>query len=96
VQLALVVDQLEELFGEGVPSELREKYIAALGALVKWRVAFVIAALRSGFSGAFQQCCNPKEIAVPDPELVARDVNLREVLAGRFELPPPTPRRPEK
>ena len=91
VRVALVVDQLEELFQ--APSELQRKYIAALGALVKWRAAFVIAALRSDFSAAFQQCCNPKDIAVRDrSEFSPRDLNFGEVLAGRFDLPAPTPR----
>jgi hypothetical protein len=90
VRVALVVDQLEELFQ--APSELQGKYIAALGALVKWRTAFVVAALRSDFSAAFQQCCNPKDIAVRDQfEFSARDLNFGEVLAGRFDLPAPTP-----
>jgi chromosome segregation ATPase len=91
VRVALIVDQLEELFQ--VPSELQRKYIAALGALVKWRTAFVIAALRSDCSAAFQQCCNPKDIAVRDlSEFSARDLNIGEVLAGRFDLPAPNTR----
>jgi chromosome segregation ATPase len=89
VRVALVVDQLEELFQ--APSELQRKYIAAMGALVKWRTAFVIAALRSDFSAAFQQCCNPGDIAVRDQsEFSPRDLNIGEVLAGRFDLPAPT------
>ena len=47
--LALVVDQLEELFTSGVSPVLQRKYISALGALAKCERVFVIAALRSGF-----------------------------------------------
>ena len=92
VRLALVVDQLEELFVGGFSPELQQKFIAALGALVRWRVAFVVATLRSDFHAAFQKCCNPKELAVLNqPELRVRDIDLSEVLAGRFDLPPPGP-----
>ena len=92
VQLALVVDQLEELFVGGFSPGLQEKYLAALGALVKWRVAFVIAALRSDFYVSFQKCCSPKNVvALTRPELRVRDIDLSEVLTGRFDLDPPTP-----
>src|SRR5262249_20788766 len=43
VRLALVVDQLEELFVRGFPPELQQSYIAALGALDKWQAALVVA-----------------------------------------------------
>ena len=92
VRLALVVDQLEELFVGGFSPELQQKYIAALGALVRWRVAFVIALLRSDFYASFQGCCSPKSLAVLDqPELCVRDFPLIEVLAGRFDLHLPGP-----
>jgi hypothetical protein len=83
VQLALVVDQLEELFVGGFSPELQERYIAALGTLVKWRVAFVIAALRSDFYVSFQKCCRPRNLAVQNqPELCVRDFDLSEILTG--------------
>ncbi|MGA8656317.1 MAG: AAA family ATPase [Chthoniobacterales bacterium] len=91
VQLGLVVDQLEELFVGWFSPELQQKYIAALGALVKWRVAFVVAALRGDFYPFFQKCCTPKDLAVlTRPEFRVRDIDLIEVLAGRVDLHPPS------
>jgi len=92
VRLALVVDQLEELFVGGFSPELQQKYVAALGALVRWRVAFVIALLRTDFYASFQNCCSRQNLAVlGQPELCARDFPLIEVLAGRFDLRLPGP-----
>ena len=92
VQLALVVDQLEELFVGGFSPELQQSYIAALGALVKWRAVFVIATLRSDFYASFQKCCIPKDLTVLDqPGIYVRDFDLSQVLTGRFDLHPPSP-----
>ncbi len=46
MRLALVVDQLEDLFAGGVSPVLQGKYISALGALAKCERVFVIATLR--------------------------------------------------
>ncbi|MGA8659231.1 MAG: ATP-binding protein, partial [Chthoniobacterales bacterium] len=92
IQLALVVDQLEELFVGGFSPELQQSYIAALGALVKWRAVFVIATLRSDFHEPFQKCCRPKDLTVVNqPEICVRDFDLSQVLTGRFDLQPPSP-----
>jgi energy-coupling factor transporter ATP-binding protein EcfA2 len=77
IRLALVVDQLEELFTSGVSPVLRCKYISALGALAKCERVFVIATLRSGFYTDCQQF----------PEFVELTA-----LSGKYELQPPTPR----
>ena len=53
-QLALVVDQLEELF-RGFSPVLQEKYIAALCALANCERVFVIATLRSDFYPHYQR-----------------------------------------
>src|SRR5215469_5581863 len=76
VQLALVVDQLEELFGGGFSAEVQQKYIATLGVLVRCQRVFVIAILRDDFYAAFRKSCTPKELAI---------------LSGRFELNSPSP-----
>jgi hypothetical protein len=76
-RLALVVDQLEELFVEGFSTELQQKYLAALGALVRCQQVFVIAILRTDFYAAFRKACPPNELAV---------------LSGSFELDPPSPK----
>jgi hypothetical protein len=77
IRLALVVDQLEELFAGGVSPVLQRKYLSALGALAKCERVFVIATLRSGFSADCQQF----------PEFVELTA-----LSGTYELQPPTPR----
>ena len=48
-RLALVVDQLEELFTSGFSSEVRQKYILALVSLIKSGRVFIVATLRSDF-----------------------------------------------
>jgi hypothetical protein len=77
MRLALVVDQLEELFAGGVSPVLQRKYISALGALAKCERVLVIAILRSGFYADCQQ----------SPEFVELTA-----LSGKYELQPPTPR----
>jgi KaiC/GvpD/RAD55 family RecA-like ATPase len=77
MHLALVVDQLEELFTGEVPPVLQRKYISALGALANCEGVFIIATLRSGFYAHCQQF----------PELVELTTS-----SGRYELQPPTPR----
>src|SRR6266576_7178381 len=77
MHLALVVDQLEELFTGEVSPVLQRKYISALGALANCEGVFIIATLRSDFYAHCQQF----------PELVELTA-----LGGRYELQPPTPR----
>jgi AAA ATPase domain len=77
MHLALVVDQLEELFTGGVSPGLQRQYISALGALADCDGVFVIVTLRSGFYADCQQF----------PELVELTA-----FNGRYELQPPTPR----
>src|SRR5260221_8939914 len=76
MQLALVVDQLEELF-TGVPAALQQKYIASLCALANCERVFIIATLGSDFYPHYQRF----------PELVKLTA-----FGGRYELQPPTPR----
>jgi hypothetical protein len=77
MHLALVVDQLEELFTGEVSPVLQRKYISALGALANCEGVFTIVTLRSDFYAHCQQF----------PELVELTA-----LGGRYELQPPTPR----
>jgi energy-coupling factor transporter ATP-binding protein EcfA2 len=76
MQLALVVDQLEELF-TGVSPALQQKYIATLCALANCEQVFIIATLCSDFYPRYQRF----------PELVKLIA-----FGGRYELRPPTPR----
>jgi serine/threonine protein kinase/tetratricopeptide (TPR) repeat protein len=76
VRLALVVDQLEELFTSGFSLELRRKYISALAGLVRSGRVFLLAALRSDFYSSYQEFPDLIELAKP---------------RGKFDLRPPTP-----
>ncbi len=73
--LALVVDQLEDLFAAGYTAELQHRYIAALVALIRCQRIFVIATLQSDFYAYFQQFSELAELARA---------------GGRFDLQPPT------
>jgi serine/threonine protein kinase/tetratricopeptide (TPR) repeat protein len=76
VRLALVVDQLEELFTSGFSPEVRQKYVAALAGLVRSGRVFLLAALRSDFYSSYQEFPDLIELAKP---------------GGKFDLRPPTP-----
>ena len=75
-RLALVVDQLEELFTGGFSLEVRQKYISALAGLVRSGRVFVLATLRSDFYASYQEF--PDLIELTEP-------------SGKFDLRPPTP-----
>src|SRR4029077_7006423 len=75
MQLALIVDQLEELFTGGFSPVLQRKYISALRALACCEGVFMIATLRSDFYTHYQQF----------PELVELTA-----FSERYELQPPT------
>src|SRR5271157_5366921 len=75
-RLALVVDQLEELFTSGFSPEVRQKYISALAGLVRSSRVFVLATLRNDFYATYQEF--PDLIELTEP-------------GGKFDLRPPTP-----
>jgi hypothetical protein len=75
-RLALVVDQLEELFTGGFSPEVRQKYISALAGLVRSGRVFVLATLRSDFYSSYLEF--PDLIELTEP-------------SGKFDLRPPTP-----
>ena len=76
-RLALLVDQLEELFtAEGVTAAERERFDAALGALARSGVVWVLATLRSDFYSRLSEL----------PEVL----RLKEG-AGQYDLSPPGP-----
>jgi WD40 repeat protein/serine/threonine protein kinase len=75
-RLALLVDQLEELFTTGFSPGIRQKYIAALASLVRSGSVFVLVTLRSDFYPSYQE--------FPDLVEFARE-------SGKFDLQPPTP-----
>jgi WD40 repeat protein len=75
-RLALVVDQLEELFTTGFSPEVRQKYISALAGLVRSGRVFVLATLRNDFYASYQEFPDLIELTKP---------------GGKLDLRPPTP-----
>jgi hypothetical protein len=76
VRLALVIDQLEELFTTGFSLEVQQKYVFALADLVRSGRVFVLVTLRSDFYSRYQEFPDLIELAKP---------------SGKFDLRPPTP-----
>jgi hypothetical protein len=74
-QIALFIDQLEDLFTNGLSLELQHQYLAAVAALVRSQRVYVIAALGSDYYATYQQF--PELVALTNP-------------SGRFDLQPPT------
>ena len=74
-RLALVVDQLEELFTTGFSPEVRQKYISAITGLVQSGRVFIVATLRSDFYPWYQQFPDLIELTRP---------------GGKVDLRPPT------
>jgi WD40 repeat protein len=75
-RLALIVDQLEELFTSGFSEELQLKFVSALAVLARSGRVFVLATLRNDFYARYQQFNDLIELAKP---------------AGKYDLRPPTP-----
>jgi WD40 repeat protein len=74
-RLALVVDQLEELFTTGFSTEVRKKYISAIASLIRSGRVFILATLRSDFYPFYQQFPDLIELTRP---------------GGKVDLRPPT------
>jgi serine/threonine protein kinase/tetratricopeptide (TPR) repeat protein len=75
-RLALVVDQLEELFTTGFSPEVRQDFVSAIAELVRSGRVFALATLRSDFYPWYQQF--PEFIELTRP-------------GGKVDLRPPTP-----
>ena len=75
-RLALVIDQLEELFTTGFSLEVQQKYVSSLAGLVRSGRVFILATLRSDFYSRYQEFPDLIELAKP---------------SGKFDLRPPTP-----
>lgn len=74
-RLALIVDQLEELFVSGFTPEAQKAFVTAITSLVRSRRVFVVATLRSDFYARYQEF--PELIELTKPQ-------------GKFDLRPPT------
>jgi hypothetical protein len=75
-QLAIFIDQLEDLFEAGYATNIQQAYLSAVGTLVRSQRVHVIAALRSEFYGSYQQF--PELVELTNPH-------------GRLDLQPPSP-----
>ena len=73
-RLALVVDQLEELFTSGFSPEVRLRYVSAVAGLVWSGRVFVLATLRNDFYASYQEFPDLIELTKP---------------GGKFDLRPP-------
>ena len=74
-RLALVIDQLEELFTSGFSSEIQQKYVSTIAGLVQSARVFVLATLRSDFYSSYQQFPELTDLTRP---------------SGKVDLRPPT------
>ena len=78
-RLALVVDQLEELFTTGFPLEVRQKYISAIADLVRSGRVFILATLRSDFYPSYQQFPDLIELTKPGGRVDLRHPTAYEI-----------------
>jgi serine/threonine protein kinase/tetratricopeptide (TPR) repeat protein len=74
-RLALVVDQLEELFTSGFSTDIQQKYVSAIAGLVQSGRVFILATLRSDFYSFYQAFPELTELTRP---------------SGKVDLRPPT------
>jgi WD40 repeat protein len=74
-RLAVVIDQLEELFTSGFSADVQQKYVATIAGLARSGRVFVIATLRSDFYPSYQQFADLIELSSP---------------AGKVDLRPPS------
>ena len=85
-RLALVIDQLEELFTTGFSVELQQKYVSALVGLVRSGRVFILVTLRSDFYPRYQEFPDLIELAKPSGKLDLRPPTAYE-LGNMIRLP---------
>jgi eukaryotic-like serine/threonine-protein kinase len=78
-RLALVVDQLEELFTAGFSVEVRQDYVAAIAGLARSGRVHVLATLRSDFYSSYQQFPELIELTRPSGKVDLRRPAQREI-----------------
>jgi serine/threonine protein kinase/tetratricopeptide (TPR) repeat protein len=78
-RLALVVDQLEELFTAGFSADVRQNYVAAIAGLALSGRVYVLATLRSDFYSAYQQFPELIEVTRPSGKTDLRRPSPREI-----------------
>jgi len=78
-RLALVVDQLEELFTAGFSPEVRQHYVAAIAGLAGCGRVYVLATLRSDFYSSYQQFPELVELTNPSGKVDLQRPGPREI-----------------
>ena len=78
-RLALVVDQLEELFTAGFSAEVRQAYVAAIAGLARSGKVYVLATLRSDFYSSYQHFPELIELTKPSGKVDLRPPASREI-----------------
>jgi serine/threonine protein kinase/tetratricopeptide (TPR) repeat protein len=78
-RLALVVDQLEELFTAGFSEGIRQSYVAAIAALARSGRVYLLATLRSDFYSSYQQFPELTELTKPSGKVDLRAPASREI-----------------
>jgi serine/threonine protein kinase/tetratricopeptide (TPR) repeat protein len=102
-RMALVVDQLEELFTSGFSPGIRQKYVSTIAGLVQSGRVFILSALRSDFYSSYQEFPELIELTRPGGKVDLRPPTAYEIgsmirlpaeAAGlNFELDPTTGQR---
>jgi len=78
-RLALVIDQLEELFTSGFSADVQQKYVATIAGLARSGRVFVIATLRSDFYPSYQQFPDLIELSSPAGKVDLRAPSGNEI-----------------
>jgi serine/threonine protein kinase/tetratricopeptide (TPR) repeat protein len=78
-RLALVVDQLEELFTAGFSPTIRQNYVSAIAGLVRSGRVFVLVTLRSDFYPSYQQFPELIELTKPGGKVDLRAPTSYEI-----------------
>jgi hypothetical protein len=73
--LALVVDQLEELFSGGFSRDTQDRFVQAIAGLIRTKRIYVVATLRSDYYARYQEF--PELVELTKPQ-------------GKFDLRPPS------
>jgi eukaryotic-like serine/threonine-protein kinase len=78
-RLALVIDQLEELFTSGFSADVQQKYVSAIAGLAQSHRVFILATLRSDFYSAYQQFPELTELTRPSGKVDLRPPTVYEI-----------------
>ena len=78
-RLALVVDQLEELFTSGFSADIEKKYVSAIAGLAQSGRVFILTTLRSDFYSSYQNFPELTELTRPSGKVDLRPPTVYEI-----------------